>query len=59
MYKYEMDPVSIVEDTEQHLSIHRQMDRRTRWNQSNFIEVGVYKNSIWVIAFKCVVLLNI
>ena len=26
---------------------------------SNFIEVGVYKNSIWVIASKYVVLLNI
>ena len=88
MYKYEMDPASIVEDTEQHHSIHRQMDRRTRWNQytppPNFIEVGVYvkivsdiqavyackvrkcgqnilghQYSVWVIAFKYVVLLNI
>ena len=76
-----------VEDTEQHHSIHRQMDRRTRWNQYipcptslkwGYIKIvsdiqAVYackvrkcgqnilghQYSIWVIAFKYVVLLNI
>ena len=36
MCKYEMDPTSIVEDTERTDSVHRRTDRqtdKTRWNQ--------------------------
>ena len=46
VYKYEMDPVSIVEDTERR-PFSPQTDRRTRWNQYtppppfNYIEQGV------------------
>ena len=43
MCKYEMDPMSIIEDTER-TRFCPQTDRRTRWNQYtpfNFVEAGV------------------
>ena len=49
MCKYEMDPTSIVEDTEQ-TWFCPQTDRRTRWNQYtppfNFIEAGGIKSFV-------------
>ena len=50
MYKYEMDPTSIVEDTEQ--TQHPQMDRQTDWQGEtnippfNLVERG-YNNAEW------------